>query len=172
MGFVCVFLSFFFIAGLPGNFPFPAGSAVAAEKGTGLPLPRFVSLRSGEVNLRAGPGVQYPVDWVFTRQNLPVEIIAEYDTWRKVRDWQGTDGWVHQSMLGSRRTVIITNKTRTLRKSPNPDAPPIAHLEENVIGLLLKCPDGIAWCQVEVDGYKGWMKRIEFWGIHRNEAIE
>ncbi len=162
----------FFGAVLLGYFSFPGGGVAAPAKGTGLPLPRFVSLRAGEVNLRAGPGVQYPVDWVFSRQNLPVEIIAEYDTWRKVRDWQGTDGWVHQSMLGGRRTVIVTSKTRILKKSPNPDAQPVARLEENVIGTLLKCPDGIAWCQVEVDGYRGWLKRIEFWGTQRNEVLD
>ena len=88
----------------------------AANKGTGLPLPRFVSLRAGEVNLRTGPGVQHPVDWVYHRQNLPLEIIAEYGTWRKIRDWQGTQGWVHQSMVGAKRTFIITGGTRTLRR--------------------------------------------------------
>ena len=87
----------------------------AAIKGTGLPLPRYVSLRAGEVNLRTGPGVQYPVDWVYLRQNLPMEIIAEYGTWRKVRDWQGTQGWVHQSMVSGLRTLIITGNTRTVR---------------------------------------------------------
>ena len=98
----------------------------AAIKGTGLPLPRYVSLRAGEVNLRTGPGVQYPVDWVYLRQNLPMEIIAEYGTWRKVRDWQGTQGWVHQSMVSGLRTLIITGTTRTVRRKADAKSPPVA----------------------------------------------
>ncbi|HEC14175.1 MAG TPA: hypothetical protein ENI72_00310, partial [Rhodospirillales bacterium] len=87
-------------------------AATAVEKGSGLPLPRFVSLRVNEVNMRTGPGVQYPIEWVYSRQYLPMEVIAEYSTWRKVRDWQGGQGWVHQSMLGGRRSFIVTGTTR------------------------------------------------------------
>ena len=94
-------------------------SALAQEtpKASGLPLPRFVSLRSEEVNLRTGPGVQYPVDWVYKRRNMPVEVLAEFGTWRKVRDIQGTQGWVHQSLLSSNRWVTITGQARTVALS-------------------------------------------------------
>src|ERR1700745_1267941 len=82
-----------------------AASAVAAEKG--LPVPRFVTLRSDQVNVRTGPGERYPIEWVFTRKGMPVEILAEFDVWRKIRDWQGTEGWVHQRMVTGNRAVIV-----------------------------------------------------------------
>ncbi len=144
----------------------------AAIKGTGLPLPRYVSLRAGEVNLRIGPGVQYPVDWVYLRQNLPMEIIAEYGTWRKVRDWQGTQGWVHQSMVSRLRTLIITGNTRTVRRKADAQSKPIAILEAGVIGKLLSCPDLNGWCRVDVAGQKGWLRRVDFWGVLKNEVME
>jgi SH3-like domain-containing protein len=144
----------------------------AAIKGTGLPLPRYVSLRAGEVNLRTGPGVQYPVDWVYLRQNLPMEIIAEYGTWRKVRDWQGTQGWVHQSMVSGLRTLIITGNTRTVRRKADAQSKPIAILEAGVIGKLLSCPDLNGWCRVDVAGQKGWLRRVDFWGVLKNEVME
>ena len=149
-----------------------APAVLAAGRGTGLPLPRFVSLRAGEVNLRTGPGVQYPVDWVYHRQNLPVEIIAEYGTWRKVRDWQGTQGWVHQSMVGAKRTFIVTGDIRSVRRKGDPKSDVIAKAEDGVIGRLLACPDVQGWCKVEVDGLEGWLRRVEFWGVHRNEVME
>ncbi len=148
----------------------PAFWAVA--KGTSLPLPRFVSLRSGKVNLRTGPGVQYPVDWVYHRQHLPVEIIAEYGTWRKVRDWQGTQGWLHQSMLVGQRTLIVTGDTRTIRRKSDPKSTPVARVEAGVIGKLVSCPDLKGWCRVEIAGHEGWLRRVEFWGVLRNEVME
>lgn len=144
----------------------------AAIKGTGLPLPRFVSLRADEVNLRTGPGVQYPVDWVYLRQKLPMEIIAEYGTWRKVRDWQGTQGWVHQSMVSGLRTFIVTGNTRSVRRKADAKSQPVATLEVGVIGKLLSCPDLGGWCQVEIDGKDGWLRRVDFWGVLKNEVME
>jgi SH3-like domain-containing protein len=135
-------------------------------------FPRYVSLRAGEVNLRTGPGVQYPVDWVYLRQNLPMEIIAEYGTWRKVRDWQGTQGWVHQSMVSRLRTLIITGNTRTVRRKADAQSKPIAILEAGVIGKLLSCPDLNGWCRVDVAGQKGWLRRVDFWGVLKNEVME
>lgn len=146
--------------------------AWAAPEGSGKPLPRFVSLRAAEVNLRTGPGAQYPVDWVYLRKDLPMEVIAEYDTWRKVRDWQGTQGWVHQSMLRGRRTAVIVGEVRTLRAKADASSPAVARAEATVIGRLLRCPDRVAWCRVEVDGFKGWIRRTEVWGLHRNEVLE
>ena len=148
-----------------------AGADAVAAETTGLPLPRFVSLRADEVNLRTGPGVQYPIDWVYRRRHLPVEIIAEYDTWRKVRDWQGTEGWVHQSMLSNERTVVVTGKLRTLRHKSDTTARSVAHAEAGVIARLLECPDASTWCRVEVDGFEGWFRRVEFWGVYRDEVV-
>ena len=134
---------------------------------TGLPLPRFVSLRAGEVNMRTGPGVRYPIDWVYNRRDLPVEVIDEFDTWRRIRDWQGTVGWVHQSMLQGRRTLLVTGR-RLLRREPRDDAVGLAWVEAGVIGELGDCER--AWCEVEVGGFAGWLKSDEFYGTYRRDA--
>ncbi|GGF61363.1 hypothetical protein GCM10011332_13900 [Terasakiella brassicae] len=148
-------------------------SAVAqARSGSGLPLPRFVTLRAGEVNLRAGPGVRYPVEWVYKKRNLPVEVVAEYDTWRKIRDWQGTQGWVHQGMLSGKRSVIVMGDLRTLRREPKTSASPSARLEEGVIARLLECPQGTTWCKIDADGYEGWLRKAEFWGVYSEESLK
>lgn len=148
-------------------------SAVAeARSSSGLPLPRFVTLRAAEVNLRSGPGVRYPVEWVYRQRNLPVEIIAEFDNWRKIRDWQGTQGWVHQSMLSGKRAVIVRGDLRTLRRQPDTGAKAQARLEEGVIAELLECPEGITWCRVEAGGHTGWLRKAEFWGVYARETMQ
>jgi SH3-like domain-containing protein len=145
---------------------------VQAAEGSGLPLPRFVSMRADEANLRAGPGVQYPVEWVYHRAEMPVEIIAEYTTWRKVRDWQGAQGWIHQSILSSARTFIVTGGLRTIRKEPDTKSLAVARVEANVIGKLRACPAELGWCQVEVEGHRGWLRKVDFWGVYPNEALK
>ena len=147
-------------------------SAQATVEGSGLPLPRFVSLRADEVNMRAGPGIQYPIEWVYHRQSLPMEVIAEYRTWRKVRDWQGAQGWVHQSMLAGRRTVVITGKTRTLRKAGDVKSGAQARLEAGAIGSLIECPGTSGWCKVDFSGHVGWLRRVDFWGVHSAEVLQ
>src|SRR3954451_6927804 len=93
---------------------------------TGLPVPRFVSLRSSEVNVRTGPGTRYPVEWVFVKRDIPVEITAEFDTWRRIRDWEGTEGWIHQSMLSGKRAMVVLGEVRTLRRAAGETAAPLA----------------------------------------------
>jgi SH3-like domain-containing protein len=137
---------------------------------TKLPIPRFVSLRSAEVNLRTGPGTNYPVDWVFVRRGLPVEVIAEFDVWRKIRDWQGTVGWVHQSMLDGKRAARVTGADRELRAEPAESATIVARLAPGVIGHLLECD--AAWCRIDVEGYRGWLRRDEFWGTYPDEKVQ
>ena len=139
---------------------------------TSKQLPRFVSLRANVVNLRTGPGVRYPVNWVYESKYLPVEIIAEFENWRKVRDVQGTQGWIHQSMLSSRRTFIIVNKIRILRKRDQRKSGAVAKLGLNVIGELKNCPISSGWCEVLVHGYKGWLRRVDFWGVYAHERIK
>lgn len=146
--------------------------AGAAET-SGLPLPRFVSLRSDEVNLRTGPGVRYPVDWIYTRREMPVEVIAEFEQWRKIRDWQGTEGWVHQTMLSARRMIVVLGpQQRRLRAEPDDKAPNLALLDPNVMGRLMSCPRDKAYCKVDVENIQGWLKRDEFWGVYPQEYIE
>jgi len=149
-----------------------AGPIIAQTQGTGLPLPRFVSLRAAEVNLRTGPGVQYPVEWIFQRESLPVEIIKEYRTWRLVRDWEGTQGWMHQSMLSGKRTFLVTNKARTVRAKPEAKGKAVAIVEPGAVGEILSCPAASGWCQVRIRGLEGWLRRVDFWGTSRNEAFE
>lgn len=156
---------------LPALLVATPGPLAAAET-SGLPLPRFVSLRSDEVNLRTGPGVRYPVDWIYTRRDLPVEVIAEFETWRKIRDWQGTEGWVHQSMLSARRMVVVVGGQHRLRADPDEKAPSLALVDTNVMGRLLSCPRDKGYCRVEVENIQGWLKRDEFWGVYSGEYIE
>jgi SH3-like domain-containing protein len=137
---------------------------------SGLPIPRFVSLRSDQVNIRTGPGVRYPVDWVFVRAGMPVEITAEFDTWRRIRDWEGTQGWVHQSMLSGRRSLVVLGGVRSLRGDPDGSAPVVAQAEPGVMGRLLKCRDD--WCNVELDGIAGWLQRRDFWGTYPAEEVK
>ncbi|MBI1774707.1 MAG: hypothetical protein HYR63_05105 [Proteobacteria bacterium] len=148
------------------------GSALADRVGrvTGLPLPRFLSLKSPEVNLRTGPGTQYPVEWVFVRRLLPVEVLDEFENWRKIRDSQGAEGWVHLTVLWARRSMLVTGSTRSLRRSNREDAETVAMAEAGVIGRLLECRE--AWCRVEIAGTRGWLKRQEFWGVYEDEAVK
>ena len=137
---------------------------------TGLPVPRFVSLRSAEVNVRTGPGTRYPVEWVFVKRDIPVEITAEFDTWRRIRDWEGTEGWVHQSMLSGKRAIIVLGDVRTLRRSAGESAGGLAKVEPGVAGKLLHCQTN--WCEVNVGGYRGWLQKSEFWGVYPAETVE
>jgi SH3-like domain-containing protein len=145
--------------------------AYTAPKGTGLPLPRFVSARANVINLRTGPGVQHPVEWVYQRRDLPLEIIAEYRNWRKTRDWQGALGWIHQSMLGGRRTFIVTGAKRPLHAKSEANAAVVALLEPGVVGKIVECPDASDWCQVSVGAFDGWLQRRTLWGVYDNEVV-
>jgi len=150
-----------------------ARAASPAVEGSGLPLPRFVSLRTDEANLRSGPGTRYPVDWVYTRHDLPVEVIAEFEQWRKIRDWQGTEGWVHETFLSAKRTAVVIGQRRRLRADPDDGSPALALLEPDVVGRLVSCPHAQRnYCKLEVEGYQGWLRRDEFWGVYPNEFIE
>jgi SH3-like domain-containing protein len=146
----------------------PALTAPVLGGGSGLPLPRFVSLHATKVNVRTGPGVRYPVDWVFVRRGLPVQVVAEFENWRKVRDWQGTEGWVHQSMLSGRRTVVVTGEIRELRRKALDGAAVVARAEPGVIGRLLEQSGD--WCRVEISGFKGWLRRDEVFGLDGGET--
>jgi len=141
----------------------------AQRKGSGLPIPRFASLRSDEVNVRTGPGSRYPIDWVFKRKAMPVEIVAEYENYRKIRDWQGATGWVHQSLLTGKRSFIIASKPVSLHKTPAPAAEVIAKLEPEVVGEIRSCSG--EWCRVKVSSVSGWLERTDMWGVYKSEPI-
>ena len=141
----------------------PLAALAQAGRTTGLPLPRFVSLGADEVNLRFGPGEDYPIAWILTREGLPVEIVEEFDTWRKVRLHDGDSGWIHASLLSSRPTVLVAEEIRALRQSPDGAARVVLRAEPGVIGLLVDCDGG--WCRVEIEGRRGWLQRAEIWGV-------
>ena len=134
---------------------------------SGLALPRFVSLRSDEANLRTGPGTRYPIDWIYQRRGLPMQVIDEFDIWRRVRDHQGTVGWMHRSMLAGRRTLLVLGERPLLRRRPVPAAPGLAYLESGVVGAFGGCEGG--WCRIEAQGFEGWLRRAEVWGVDPNE---
>jgi SH3-like domain-containing protein len=150
-----------------------AGSAPPAHGETGRPVPRFVSLRSDDVNVRTGPGLRYPVDWVYRRKHLPVEVIAEWDTWRKVRDWEGAVGWVHQSTLSVQRYALImapTGQLRAMKREPAATAAAVAEAEPMVLGRILECQP--QWCRLDVQGNRGWLPRTDLWGLYPTETLK
>lgn len=138
--------------------------------GSGLPVPRFVSLRSDQVNIRTGPGARYPIEWVFRRRAMPVEIVAEFDTWRKIRDRDGTEGWVHQSMVSGRRMLVVQGGERKLRREADDQARIVARLADGVVARVRSCRAG--WCRIEAGGYTGWLREGEYWGAYPNETID
>lgn len=146
--------------------------ADAAPQTSGLPLPRFVSLQKNEANMRAGPGLEYPIEWTYLRRDLPLEVIAEYRSWRKVRDWEGNSGWIHQSMLDGRRTLIVTADRCAVRGGSVGDSPVVAIAETGVVGHLIECPRGLSMCRVQFGERGGWIDRETFWGIHEGEVVE
>jgi SH3-like domain-containing protein len=136
---------------------------------TGLPVPRYVSLRSAQVNLRVGPGRHYPIEWVFVRSSIPVEIISEFDNWRKIRDSEGSEGWVHQSMLAGTRFALITEKVADLRTQPRNDGHIIAKTEQDVLVKVLSCQG--EWCRIQVEKIKGWVPKTSIWGVYPQEVF-
>ncbi|CAI8413205.1 MAG TPA: hypothetical protein DIT66_04565 [Rhodobiaceae bacterium] len=133
---------------------------------SGLPLPRFVSIKSDAANVRRGPGHDYPLLWQYQRQGLPVEIIAEYGAWRQIRDHQGAEGWMKAPLLRGLRTLIVRQSAHavTLRATPAATGGVIALVQPGVIGTLEDCEG--SWCEIEVDNYDGWLQRDQIWGVY------
>lgn len=154
-----------------------AGRAARAEQvgtASGLPVPRYVSLKSDRVNLREGPSKEHRTIWVFQRAGLPVEITAEFEIWRKVRDSEGAEGWVLHSLLSGRRTALVAPWKKgidsTLYDKASAQSATIAKLQPNVIANVRSC-DG-AWCRVSVEGFSGYLQQSDLWGVYPNEKIE
>lgn len=133
-------------------------------------VPRFVSIKADEANVRVGPGRRYPVKWTYVMSGVPVEIIAEWENWRKIRDWEGQEGWVHSAMLTSKRTVIVTGEKRILYRRADETSPPVVRLQPGIIAEVEDCNEG--WCRIEVRNYRGWLKRGGFWGVYPEEIID
>jgi SH3-like domain-containing protein len=141
---------------------------------SGLPIPRYVSLKSDRVNVREGPSKDHPTIWVFQRAGLPVEITAEFETWRKVRDSEGAEGWVLHSLLSGRRTALVTpwkkGTESILYSSASLTSAPVAKLQPNVIATVRSC-DG-TWCRISGYGFDGFIHQSNLWGVYPNETIE
>ncbi|MGA9865605.1 MAG: SH3 domain-containing protein [Acetobacteraceae bacterium] len=151
----------------------PAPPPIDPNKGTvtGLAIPRFASLRADEVNMRAGPGDRYPIEWLYKRRGMPVEIEREFEVWRLVAAPDGVKGWMHEATLEGRRDFIVTGTEQTLRAGPTETARAVAVLKPGVVGRIRSCAAGAAWCKVAVGDYRGWLPRDAFWGALPNEVI-
>lgn len=136
-----------------------------------LPVPRYVSLKSDRVNLREGPSKEHPTLWIYQRAGLPVEITAEFETWRKIRDSEGTEGWVLHSLLSGRRTALVApwkKEPQLLMASDH--ATPVAKLGPGVIGNLRGC-DG-KWCRIASKEFDGYIQQENLWGVYPGEKVE
>lgn len=148
-------------------------------KSSGLPIPRFVSLKSNKVNVRRGPSTDQAIVWVFSRAGLPVEVVAEFENWRRVRDSEGAEGWVFHSLLSGRRTVLVSPGSKSgegrpvsipLHDRQSAGSGVVAQLQPGVIGDLVEC-DG-KWCELSVGSYSGYVQQWKLWGVYRDEKIE
>ena len=157
----------------------PGGAmAQSGAKGkSGLPLPRFVSLKSKRINMRVGPGKDYKVDWLYLRQGLPMEVIQEFDHWRKVRDPEGQEGWIYHSLLSGKRTAIVEpwNKGKsdlsiTLHEAPSGSSAVLAKLEPGVVTQINYCE--YEWCEVKLTGVTGFVEQGKLWGVYPDEKVE
>ncbi len=153
---------------------YPA-AAVPLGPVTHEPLPRFVSLKTDRVNLREGPSKDHATKWVFQRSGLPVEVTAEFDIWLRIRDSEGTEGWVLHSLLSGRRTALIAASKKgeafNIFVRPSTSAAVAATLQSGVIANVRNC-DG-SWCQIDGDGFKGYIEQVLLsWGVYPNEKIQ
>ena len=145
----------------------------ADEGETGLTIPRFVSLRSHHINARSGPGARYPIEWVYMQKSAPVEIIAEFELWRKIKDWQGSESWVHKSMLSGKRSVkVITPGENNVYAKDDFKAKIIAKVEDEVVGEIEKCPVNNSFCKIKFASITGWVPRQNLYGIYPEEIID
>nr|WP_319249199.1 SH3 domain-containing protein [uncultured Celeribacter sp.] len=146
--------------------------AQPAKRGpvTNLPLPRFVSLKADEANVRRGPSLSHRIDWVFTHRGYPLEVIAEYGHWRRVRDIEGAVGWIHYSLISGVRTALVSDDTITVYSRSDTQSRINARAEKGAILRLLEC--SISWCRISAQGQKGWVEKTGLWGVKSGEILE
>lgn len=152
---------------------FILGTAAWAEtrgQVTNLPIPRFVSLKAGEGNVRRGPSLSHRIDWVFTRRDMPLIVTGEYGHWRRVEDRDGQGGWVHYSLISGVRTVIVAEDLTALRMRPEDGAPVRARAEAGVVARLGEC--GLDWCRISIERSRGWARKAQLWGVAPEEIRE
>lgn len=161
----------FFAAAPPSDADVVAsGGSENAGPVTNLPLPRFVSMKTDEGNARRGPSLAHKIDWVFTRQDMPLMVTAEYEHWRKVQDKDGAGGWVHYALLSGVRTVLVETEMMPIYAAPDQETRINAKLEQGVVARLGECnPD---WCRISAGGYRGWAQKANLWGVDADEIRE
>ena len=144
--------------------------ALAAGSGEAGPLfPRFASLRADRVNLRSGPADRFPIQWVYVHKEWPVELIGYWEHFWRVRDWEGTEGWVRETLITNKRAVIISGGVRGIRQNPDPGAALVARAEPGVMAHLIECRGG--WCRIESGDIAGWVERSNIWGVYPTETV-
>ena len=152
--------------------PVAGGPGPAVGSVDGFPIPRFVSLRTDQVNFRAGPGFQYPVVWIYQREDLPVEVVGEFDVWRQVVAPDGGTGWVHEATIRAHRSFIVTSSQANLMSSPDSAASVVAVLDFGVSGSLVRC-DGVSdWCEASTGHVTGYLARENIWGVFPGEILK
>lgn len=147
-----------------------AQEAKLTVRGSGLPVPRFVTLKFDEVNMRAGPGSEYPVLWQYQRTGLPMLVDAEFGVWRKVVDHEGTTGWMHGSVLSLRRMALVVNGTARVHKEPDDGSKVLAVAERGALIELQSCPAN--WCKIANGSLRGWIPRKALWGLREGESLD
>jgi SH3-like domain-containing protein len=170
------FCGFSLLAAAPTHARDPLTTGSIAGPVSGLPVPRFVSLKSDKVNVRGGPTRDHDVTWIYTRSGMPVEITAESDNWRRIRDWEGTEGWVYHSMLAGKRTAVTTARQNdpegliSLHYKADATTAVVAKLQAGVVAQVKKC-DG-KWCRLTGQGFDGWIVQDRLFGVYPNEKID
>jgi len=164
-----------FLLALAATLTSVAPSAWAGGDATsGLPVPRFVSLKADRVTVRGGPDKDHDVSWIYTRVGWPVEITAEFENWRRIRDADGSEGWVYHSLLSGKRTGAVQMKSKAdlapLHANPDDQSPVTAQLQVGVLGTVKRCTG--AWCEISGQGFDGWIAQNELWGVYPNEKFE
>jgi SH3-like domain-containing protein len=158
---------------LAATAAYPAGD-MAVGSASGLPIPRYVSLKPDRVTVRGGPNRDHEIAFVFTRAGLPVEITAESDNWRRIRDWEGSEGWVYHSLLSGRRTALVSAKQPDelvpLYDEANAKGTLVARLQPGVLASVKHCSG--TWCHIVGPGFDGWIVQERLWGVYPNETID
>lgn len=137
---------------------------------SGYPLPRFMSLDDNITNMRTGPGLEYPIDWIYQKQDYPLKVIAEYGNWFKIIDIDGSTGWILRALLSLNRRAIIINGTQNLIKSPDEATKVTLTAEQDVLGTIMQCRNN--WCEMEIGGFKGWINSENIWGALDQEIFD
>ena len=164
-------LSLIVVAALAGSI---AAQAQTTGSASGLPVPRFVSLKTDKVLMRVGPAKNHEVRWVYQRAGLPVEITAEFENWRRIRDSDGADGWVYHSLLSGRRTGVVIAKSKDdlvpVHEKADAKSDLVAQLQPGVQGAVKRCNQ--KWCRISGQGFDGWVQQERLWGVYPNETVD